>query len=275
MNGCPHNNSGKGVKKYHDNDGNPTWQCEICVQESTVADLTSAPSTEFIQNELLCFLNTSWSGRSSDDIASICHAFYSEEEIKDARRTMFDHYTGDPAVKKVHSDSTQKENYLRDVIYLLNAAKAGELPVFVAVNLHRIPSTVDPQLSTDGADRQSRSPEVNNTGVTAALQALEEKFAELSKYTTSEFSKVHADLNRLCDQRGQRPPPIRAPVNQKPALSKTQTQPQPRPEPNKPNNTSTDKTVPANMTARDQTKKSRDETEPSSPTGSLEPDKPL
>ena len=195
MNGCPHKTTGKGVKKYYDKDGNPAWQCEKCALESNaVADLQNTkPSGDLTRNELLCFLTNSWPKHSHEEIKSICCNFYTEEEIKEARRTIFDHFTGDTSVKKIHTESTRKVNYINDIIHLLTVAESGQLPVFVSVNLHRIPCMTQPPASPSPTDTRNCTDDY----LSNKLRLLESKLDSLNKFTHAEFSKVHADIDSM------------------------------------------------------------------------------
>ena len=104
--GCPTEATRKGVKKY-DNTGNVTWLCGTCAQKSNIvtslirANSTSSPwsNDELAQNELLCFLNN-WLTCECNQIKSICLSFYTDDEIKQPRCTIFDNFTGDSSLKK-------------------------------------------------------------------------------------------------------------------------------------------------------------------------------
>ena len=123
---CSEGKSGLGVKKCKDG----KYRCDKCQQESSHIDDPQATASKLVQNELLCFLATSWPQYTSDDIKSKCLDFYTDDEIKDALQIISREYN-----VEFPNGSTSKGTEIMDgIIQILSASKPSELPTFVAVN---------------------------------------------------------------------------------------------------------------------------------------------
>ena len=94
-------------------------------------------------NEILCFLTNNWDDFTNECIRDSCLAFYSHEQLRDARKTIFDVYTGQPA-KKSLPDDDKKTIIIDDIMNLISVSQPGELPVFVAQVLRNLPCLIRP-----------------------------------------------------------------------------------------------------------------------------------
>ena len=186
---CPDNKSGQGVKKR--NDGK--FRCNHCHEESPEVSEGNKrkPADEFVQNELLCFLATPWPHHNTNEVKDKCLDFFNDDQIAEAYRIITEYSDNLPSERS--ADDT--EGLIDDTMRLLSTAKSGELPVFVAVNLHRLPSMTTPPPNDDSA---------------STVKALEERFTKFARITRDEFEKVHYDIDRLHDRREMRPSPAKA-----------------------------------------------------------------
>ena len=145
-----------------------------------------------------------WTDHTPDDIRSVCVDFYTDDELSFAISDIAKYYSGEE-IPNLNSDDKNKT--VEDLMCFLSTVKRGELPTFVAVNLLRLPCMT----------KHAHSHDDSSNDLAAALQALEQRFTNFTKFASNEFKKVHSDLNHLYSSKDQRPPPVPSPEMYRPA----------------------------------------------------------
>jgi len=103
--------------------------------------------------ELLCFLQHNYGKIPKNELLSTLHGFYDEDEVSQAKDMLCDWASkldGTPRVKarKVSSNRRRLEyGYILGFVEFLDKNKT-ELPVFVAVKLHRVPKMTPSDVDT-------------------------------------------------------------------------------------------------------------------------------
>ena len=89
-----------------------------------------------IENELLCFLSTKMDIMTTDHLVKVCCDFYTEREIKSAKKSVHDACGMDGApVTRNGADKSEKN--VRDILLIMHETE--DVPRFVAHYLNRLP----------------------------------------------------------------------------------------------------------------------------------------
>lgn len=86
---------------------------------------------------MLAFVQTKCDVMNEQTILQICATAFSDEEILEAKKMLFDSVP--KAKRKIRRKEGKVQRDLEDIICLLKSVDPEELPIFVARDLHRLP----------------------------------------------------------------------------------------------------------------------------------------
>ena len=103
--------------------------------------------------EMLCFIQNNYGKIPKNDLLSIVHGFYDDDEAKEAKEMLFDWAStidGTPRAKTRKDSTNRRRLECEDILGLVEFLdkKKIELPVFVAVKLHRVPKMTPSDIDT-------------------------------------------------------------------------------------------------------------------------------
>jgi len=110
-------------------------------------------ATDMFICELLCFLQNNYGKIPKNELLSILHGFYDDDEVSQAKDMLCDWASkldGTPRVKARKESSNRRRLECEDILGLVEFLdkKKTELPVFVAVKLHRVPKMTPSDVDT-------------------------------------------------------------------------------------------------------------------------------
>ena len=177
---CPDNKTGAGVKKCTDD----KFRCDNCRQNTSSATAVERQAAEnkYCCNEMLCYVRNNANELSVDELTSICLNFYNLPEIETAYDLLQKQYSGDDTIPDRDAHVTE-EKLTRQIITLLKHASDDDIPLLVAANLCRIPTT-----SPDKIDVMSLFKDIN---------ILRNRIDNLSRRTSEEVNLVKKDVQVL------------------------------------------------------------------------------